>query len=352
MIIVKKNLYQIIVDDLAKAIHSGELAANTKVPTEQELAQRYQVSRITSKRALNELEQAGLIYRKQGSGSFVQPEQQTINDAPVQQPMARPKSKLDISYIVIPNESLANLAVLATQLLLRLNQNVETNFRLITTTELVTNLANTQLNIQQVLLLGDHYDENTIYQLYQYNIFFYQVATLIDPLERPQIILSMTGAIQNLLQLLPTTTTHLFYYTDAKHPAAFSDQALKIPLLKSMRQYADYHLQFCTEKEALSDLAPTDILLFENFYTLLDYVTTQPATTQPIYLLAWQLTAEQCTFLQTHHIQTFYIDSTYLVKMCHQFLMRTKKDVSVMQNITVNAKSLLPLDDTDQSFDL
>lgn len=44
---------------------------NQQIPTEKELAQHFQVSRITTKRALEELERSGYIYRKRGSGSFV-----------------------------------------------------------------------------------------------------------------------------------------------------------------------------------------------------------------------------------------------------------------------------------------
>ncbi|WCF09737.1 LacI family transcriptional regulator [Paenibacillus thiaminolyticus] len=42
-----------------------------QIPTEMELADQFGVSRITSKRALLELERGGYIYRKRGSGSFV-----------------------------------------------------------------------------------------------------------------------------------------------------------------------------------------------------------------------------------------------------------------------------------------
>ncbi len=54
-----------------EAIIEGRLAPGSRVPTEKELSEQYQVSRITSKRALTELEQNQLIYRVQGSGSFV-----------------------------------------------------------------------------------------------------------------------------------------------------------------------------------------------------------------------------------------------------------------------------------------
>lgn len=68
---MKEPLYKQIYDALHDAIQTGELAPGSRVPTEKELSAQYQVSRITSKRALTELEQNHLIYRVQGSGSFV-----------------------------------------------------------------------------------------------------------------------------------------------------------------------------------------------------------------------------------------------------------------------------------------
>lgn len=64
-------LYQKIVDAIREHIVSGELNSGDQVPTEAELSKQYGVSRITSKRALTELENEGLIYRVQGKGSFV-----------------------------------------------------------------------------------------------------------------------------------------------------------------------------------------------------------------------------------------------------------------------------------------
>ncbi|MHA7965542.1 GntR family transcriptional regulator [Paenibacillus sp. CAU 1782] len=64
-------LYQKIVDAIKEKMVSGELGSGDQVPTEAELSSRYGVSRITSKRALTELENEGLIYRVQGRGSFV-----------------------------------------------------------------------------------------------------------------------------------------------------------------------------------------------------------------------------------------------------------------------------------------
>ncbi|WP_429951047.1 GntR family transcriptional regulator [Enterococcus sp. AZ101] len=69
---MSKPLYKKIIDDLLHAIETGNLQENAQLPTEKELSQTYNVSRITSKRALTELENQGLIYRIQGRGSYVQ----------------------------------------------------------------------------------------------------------------------------------------------------------------------------------------------------------------------------------------------------------------------------------------
>ncbi len=64
-------LYQVIMKDLKEQIETGVLKPGDQLPTEKELSLKYEVSRITSKRALTELEQSGFINRIQGKGSFV-----------------------------------------------------------------------------------------------------------------------------------------------------------------------------------------------------------------------------------------------------------------------------------------
>lgn len=63
--------YLEIYDDLKKQILRRVIAPNNAVPSEKALTIKYNVSRITAKRALNELAKEGLIYRIQGRGSFV-----------------------------------------------------------------------------------------------------------------------------------------------------------------------------------------------------------------------------------------------------------------------------------------
>ncbi len=61
--------YQFIADSLRREIEEGRYDGGERLPTEQLLCQRYQISRQTVRRALSVLEGEGLIDRRQGSGS-------------------------------------------------------------------------------------------------------------------------------------------------------------------------------------------------------------------------------------------------------------------------------------------
>ncbi|UOF88717.1 GntR family transcriptional regulator [Fodinisporobacter ferrooxydans] len=64
-------LYEKIFLELLEQIRSGILKPNDRVPSEKELADQYQVSRITSKKSLEKLAQLGVIERIRGKGSYV-----------------------------------------------------------------------------------------------------------------------------------------------------------------------------------------------------------------------------------------------------------------------------------------
>jgi GntR family transcriptional regulator len=64
-------LYYQLQNILREKIKSGEYEPGGPFPTEDQLAQSYQVSRITVRQALAVLEKDGLIIRKRGSGSIV-----------------------------------------------------------------------------------------------------------------------------------------------------------------------------------------------------------------------------------------------------------------------------------------
>ena len=63
--------YHRVYELLLEQIRSGEYPENSKLPTERELCDQYQVSRITIRQALQKLEDKKLIKRQQGRGTFV-----------------------------------------------------------------------------------------------------------------------------------------------------------------------------------------------------------------------------------------------------------------------------------------
>ncbi|MCI1276476.1 MAG: GntR family transcriptional regulator, partial [Pediococcus acidilactici] len=63
--------YKQISEELIQQIESGEFTINSKLPSEKELCNQYDVSRITVRKALAELDEKGYITRRQGQGSFV-----------------------------------------------------------------------------------------------------------------------------------------------------------------------------------------------------------------------------------------------------------------------------------------
>ena len=66
-----KPRHQQISDWLREQIEDGSLTANDQLLSENQLGEQFSVSRITVRRALQTLENEGLIYRRQGLGAFV-----------------------------------------------------------------------------------------------------------------------------------------------------------------------------------------------------------------------------------------------------------------------------------------
>jgi GntR family transcriptional regulator len=64
-------LYYRLREALRAQITSGQLAPGCPIPTESELIAQYGVSRTTVREAIGGLVQEGLLYRKQGKGTFV-----------------------------------------------------------------------------------------------------------------------------------------------------------------------------------------------------------------------------------------------------------------------------------------
>lgn len=83
-------LYRQIEAYLRQNILAGSLAAETRLPASRELAQELGVSRITVNNAYAELESNGLIYTREGSGTYVAP------------PLTWPKTQPDDTAVTWP----------------------------------------------------------------------------------------------------------------------------------------------------------------------------------------------------------------------------------------------------------
>jgi len=63
--------YQQLKDKIINDIENGHLAPGDKLPSERELADQYQISRMTARHTLTILEREGLVERRVGAGTFV-----------------------------------------------------------------------------------------------------------------------------------------------------------------------------------------------------------------------------------------------------------------------------------------
>lgn len=67
----KPAKYTVIKQYICENIESGNWPQHSKVPSENELTQQFDVSRMTARRALQELTEQGILVRSQGAGTFV-----------------------------------------------------------------------------------------------------------------------------------------------------------------------------------------------------------------------------------------------------------------------------------------
>lgn len=75
----KIPLYLQLMEDLIKKINNEIYNENEKLPSERELCKLYDLSRITVRQALQELEREGYIYKLHGKGTFVSPKSYNQN---------------------------------------------------------------------------------------------------------------------------------------------------------------------------------------------------------------------------------------------------------------------------------
>lgn len=75
----KYSLYQQLADSLRDKIYEGKYAFGDKLPSERSLAQSFGISHLTVRKALDILEQEGLLLRAQGKGTFVRAQKYSVD---------------------------------------------------------------------------------------------------------------------------------------------------------------------------------------------------------------------------------------------------------------------------------
>ncbi|WP_209125570.1 GntR family transcriptional regulator [Alkalihalobacillus sp. BA299] len=64
-------IYYQLEEQIKSLIEKGELKPGDVIPSEREYAEKYEISRMTVRQAINKLVNDGYLYRKKGSGTFV-----------------------------------------------------------------------------------------------------------------------------------------------------------------------------------------------------------------------------------------------------------------------------------------
>lgn len=150
LIMITRNnsvpLYEQLKDIIELKINSGEYKAKEQIPSERELGEKYNVSRITVRQAIALAEQEGLVSKVHGVGTFV----------------ASPKIKQELSTVADFQSTVSQLGLIASTDLIDTNI-ITSDFKL--SKILNTNVMEKVLNLQ---LLGYGDDSPIVY----YNTFF------------------------------------------------------------------------------------------------------------------------------------------------------------------------------------
>lgn len=94
---IRTPLYKQVQQYILDFIQEKEWKADQKIPSENELAEKFSVSRITVKKALDSLVEEGQIYRIQGKGSFIS--SSTLGEPSIYEVTATAKKKPQFKLI-------------------------------------------------------------------------------------------------------------------------------------------------------------------------------------------------------------------------------------------------------------
>ena len=120
--------YYMVKQSILEKIRSGALRPGAAIPSERELMSSQDVSRITVRKAVEELEQEGFLYKVQGKGTFVRGEKKkqdlfsltSCTEDVIRQGMTPSRTVIDSSVLPADEERLSALHLAAGEKIYRL----------------------------------------------------------------------------------------------------------------------------------------------------------------------------------------------------------------------------------------
>ena len=95
----RPKLSDVLYADMLERLRRGEVFADGKLPSENELSQEFGVSRPTVREALRRLRDDGLIHSRQGAGSFIAAVQPQLTAPPPRAPVSKDEGIRTISNV-------------------------------------------------------------------------------------------------------------------------------------------------------------------------------------------------------------------------------------------------------------
>ena len=188
------SLYEQLKNIIAAKIKSGEYQPDQQIPSERELCEQFDVSRITVRQAISLAINEGLLYRTHGRGTFVQ----------------KPKIKQGLEKVSSFQQTLAQQGLIASTKRLK-HQTIASNFHL-------SKLLNVSM-MEQIFNIGLLGLGNEDAVVYYDNYFPYDIGVKLD--EQATLALERTRPFSTLdlygehIGLVPTHAEQSFEATVA-----------------------------------------------------------------------------------------------------------------------------------------
>ena len=168
--------YEIIKNKIEEQISQGFYKENDKIPSENELCRAFASSRITVRKALDELVTTGVLYRQQGIGTFVKPKTVEVS------------ADVDKVLLILPNYPELFAAGIVSDMLSGIQKSLrETQYTLVTLME-PRNEADIEKFLQSIKTIRPN---GIIYS------FYYGDSMIVDELKKFEVPIVFLDAEPN-----------------------------------------------------------------------------------------------------------------------------------------------------------